>query len=139
MFSLFCNTEKKSLILNSNTKKNKNKHKNRTKTYNIFCYYEQWMNKREETHRVDGPAIIWTNGQEFQEKWYINGKLHRLNGPALISYKNAIIVLEYWFINGRFHRTSGPAILDFDDNGKIEKELWLIDGKVVDETIIKKQ
>lgn len=32
-------------------------------------------------HRVDGPTIIWQDGQK---EWYQNGKLHRINGPAII-------------------------------------------------------
>ena len=31
-------------------------------------------------HREDGPAFEHINGQK---EWYVNGKLHRLDGPAL--------------------------------------------------------
>ena len=92
------------------------------------------MNEKK-IHRVDGPVIIWTNGFESQEKWYYNGKLHRITGPALISYKNNIVILKYWFFNGRIHRTDGPALLDFYNDGKLEKESWVIDGKPDDNKI----
>ena len=31
-------------------------------------------------HRVDGPAIEYSNGTK---EWYINGKRHRLDDPAI--------------------------------------------------------
>jgi len=45
-------------------------------------------------HRKDGPAIIWSDGDE---EWFVNGKRHRLDGPA-IDWKN--LPKEYW-INGK--------------------------------------
>ena len=30
-------------------------------------------------HRIDGPAIVWSDGTKV---WYLNGKLHRLDGHA---------------------------------------------------------
>jgi hypothetical protein len=56
---------------------------------NIF-----WYNKKEELHREgDLPAVEKNNGYKA---WYINGKLHRDNGPA-IQYPNGE---EYWYKNG---------------------------------------
>ena len=54
--------------------------------------YTKWyLNK--EIHRVDGPAIDYTDGHK---EWRINGKLHRVDGPALIHADGSI----YWYING---------------------------------------
>ena len=39
-------------------------------------------------------------------RFYKNGELHRLNGPAIISANGT----EYWFKNGKRHRDDGPAI-----------------------------
>ena len=33
------------------------------------------------THRDDGPAIIWEDGEMH---WYHHGKIHRIDGPAII-------------------------------------------------------
>ena len=55
-------------------------------------------------HRTDGPAEIYPNGTE---KWYQYGKLHNSNGPAVI-YKNG---KKLWFIHGELHRIDGPAIM----------------------------
>ena len=51
--------------------------------------------------------------------WWLNGKLHRENGPARIdTLRNAI----YWYLNGKLHREDGPA---HEWNGN--KEWWLND------------
>ena len=43
-------------------------------------------------HRVDGPAVECSDGTKY---WYLNGKLHRVDGPA-IEYSNGD---KYWFLN----------------------------------------
>jgi len=45
-------------------------------------------------HREDGPAIERVNGSKY---WYLNGKHHREDGPA-IEYANGD---KYWFLNGK--------------------------------------
>ena len=37
--------------------------------------------------------------------WYLNGKLHREDGPA-VEYANGDKV---WYLNGKLHREDGPA------------------------------
>lgn len=44
-------------------------------------------------HRVDGPAVIYTNGTK---EWYFNNKLHRTDGPAMMLYNGS----KFWFLNG---------------------------------------
>jgi hypothetical protein len=39
----------------------------------------RWYNDLGQLHRIDGPAIIYTNGGKY---WYHNGLRHRLDGPA---------------------------------------------------------
>jgi len=45
-------------------------------------------------HREDGPAIETLNGARL---WFLNGKLHRKDGPA-IEYWNGI---KHWYLNGK--------------------------------------
>ena len=59
-------------------------------------------------HRMDGPAVIYSNGEK---NYYNNGKLHRMDGPAVIYPWGG----EEYYVNGQCHRTDGPAI-------------WLSDG-----------
>lgn len=64
------------------------------KQINIATY----RNDEGLLHKADGPAIIWHTGSKM---WYIDGKLHRIGGPA-IEYKSTD-GLEYneYYINGR--------------------------------------
>lgn len=49
-----------------------------------------------DMHRVDGPAHIFP----YSEAWYLNDKLHRLNGPAYTLRKINNTVVYTWWING---------------------------------------
>ena len=53
-------------------------------------------------HRLDGPAIERADGSEF---WFHNGYIHRLDGPA-VKFANGNTV---WKRHGKFHRLDGPA------------------------------
>ena len=44
-------------------------------------------------HREDGPAIERANGDK---SWYLNGKLHREDGPA-VEWANGY---KSWYLNG---------------------------------------
>ena len=73
-------------------------------------------------HREDGPAIECKDGEKH---WYINGKLHREGGPAIErpdGYKS-------WYINGELHKEDGPAI-EFS-NGI--KEYWINGTQLTEE------
>ena len=39
------------------------------------------------------------------KSWYVNGKLHRENGPAMERANGD----KSWFVNGKLHREDGPA------------------------------
>ena len=54
------------------------------------------------------------DGDKF---WYLNGKLHRLDGPAAITAAGS----KWWYKNGKKHREDGPAVIFA--NGR--KEWWL--------------
>ena len=54
-------------------------------------------------HRDDGPAIIRRNGSFH---WYKNGLRHREDGPA-IEYADGD---RWWYFEGKLHREGGPAI-----------------------------
>jgi hypothetical protein len=58
-------------------------------------------------HRLDGPAWIRADGSQ---SWYQNGKRHRLDGPAVISAYGT----QHWFQNGELHREDGPAVIKSD-------------------------
>jgi len=60
-------------------------------------------------HRENGPAVYDKTGYEL---WCIDGKNHRLDGPAIIAYD-----YKEWWVNGERHRKNGPAI-EHRDGGK---------------------
>jgi hypothetical protein len=68
-------------------------------------------------HRVDGPAIIHTDGTQ---EWYLNGKFHRVDGPAIIWADGT----QEWHLDGEYHRVDGPAIIRTDGS-----QQWYLDGK----------
>jgi hypothetical protein len=72
--------------------------------------------KNGEQHRLDGPAIEYTDGFKA---WYQNGRLHRDDGPA-VEFTNGD---KWWYKNGKLHRIDGPAIEYFGGY-----KLWYIDG-----------
>ena len=61
------------------------------------------------------------DGDKF---WYLNGKLHREDGPA-IEYANGT---KSWFLNGKRHREDGPAI-EYDNGYKA----WYLNDEEVTE------
>jgi hypothetical protein len=54
-------------------------------------------------HREDGPAIEYVDGNK---SWWLNGKLHREDGPAV----ERAYGYKAWYLNDELHREDGPAI-----------------------------
>jgi len=52
---------------------------------------------------IEYKVIVHVNGDKY---WYLDGKLHREDGPA-VEYANGN---KYWLLNGKQHREAGPAI-----------------------------
>jgi len=70
-------------------------------------------------HREDGPAVEWSDGSKH---WLLNGKLHREDGPAVERSDGT----KQWFLNGEPHREDGPAV-DRSDGIKY----WFLHGEDV--------
>ena len=62
---------------------------------------------------------VMTQDADGTKVWYLNGKLHRVDGPA-VEYANGN---KQWFLNDKLHRVDGPAVEQADGN----KEWWLND------------
>ena len=73
-----------------------------------------------QLHRTDGPAIYHSPSDGFEE-WYKEGNRHREDGPAIVIDEHNR--LEYW-LEGKLHRADNPAISDMYGN-----EEWFLDGK----------
>lgn len=62
---------------------------------------EWWLNGK--LHRTDGPAMECPDGSKF---WYLDGLRHRTNGPA-IEWAGGD---KYWRLYDKLHRADGPAV-----------------------------
>ena len=64
-----------------------------------------YLNDKDEMHRIYGPALV---SKRFNLcKWYKEGKLHRIGGPAL-QHEGTF----HWYYEGRLHNLEGPAVID---------------------------
>ena len=59
--------------------------------------------------------------------WYLNGKLHREDGPA-VEFADGD---KFWYLNGKLHREDGPAVEYADGdkfglNGKYTEKMVLL-------------
>ena len=55
------------------------------------------------TNYIKYEVKVYANGDKL---WYLNGKLHREDGPA-VDYANGD---KSWGLNGKLHREDGPAV-----------------------------
>lgn len=85
--------------------------------------YKQYY-KNNLLHRENGPAFEYkTKSGRLSSSWYVDGKLHRIDGPA-VQHANGD---KEWHQNGLLHRVDGPAIdrlnvKEWYCNGKLHKE-----------------
>ena len=56
-----------------------------------------------DLHRKNGPAIEWANGDKY---WYHKDDLHRKYGPAILKTNGD----KHWYRYGERHCEHGPAI-----------------------------
>ncbi len=75
---------------------------------------KEYLNKKGERHREDGPAVIWDSGRR---EWWLNGKLHRIDGPAIETADGS----KEWWVNDERHREDGPAV----ERGNGIREWWV--------------
>jgi len=59
---------------------------------------------------------LWNNTRQV---WYLNGKLHREDGPAAIDPNGT----KRWYLNGKRHREDGPAEIHADGSKR-----WYLNG-----------
>jgi hypothetical protein len=91
--------------------------------YNVKVWHDgtkKWY-LNGKLHREDGPACEYSNGDK---EWCLNGELHREDGPA-VELGNGN---KTWWLNGKRHREEGPAI-EYP-NGYKE---WYLNGDLLTE------
>lgn len=64
-----------------------------------------YLNDKGDLHRLYGPAYV---SRKYKiEKWYKEGELHRVGGPAL-QHQSTL----HWYLEGELHNLEGPAVID---------------------------
>jgi len=88
-------------------------------TVEIWADESQFWYLNGQLHRTDGPAEIWPGGAQF---WWLNGQRHRTDGPAAIWADGT----QRWYLNGQLHRVDGPAVINADGS-----QFWFLNGDEV--------
>ena len=70
---------------------------------------------------IEYTVKVWPNGDKY---WYLNGKVHREDGPAI----ECANVYKAWCLSGEIHREDGPALED-----SYGFKSWWLKGKNVTE------
>ena len=77
----------------------------------------------------DGKNWLTVITDDISIRYYLNGELHRKNGPALILYNNYdYIRAKFYYIKDSLHRENGPAEIDYYSNGNIETKIYYKNG-----------
>jgi hypothetical protein len=81
------------------------------------------------------PSIIRPDGTE---EYYLNGRRHRENGPALIAPRPDGGWMEEWYEDGIISRPpeDGPARIIYNAKGEVEQEVAIFHGAEVQETTL---
>jgi len=73
------------------------------------------------------------------EEWILNGRRHRVDGPALREWEvleghaEPVLKSEEWYLNGQLHRADGPALQAwYLTNGEsiLIREMWYLNGRL---------
>jgi len=85
-------------------------------TQKHFAYEQRFTNDKGYYHRIDGPAYK----TKYGESWYINGKRHRLDGPANIV--NGYHPRKDWYLFGKYVPCKSQE--EFERLLKIGRAFW---------------
>ena len=78
------------------------------------------MEANVAAHTIDlGNGAECEINDDGTKRWYLNYKLHRIDGPAVEDADGN----KWWYLNGKFHRTDGPAV-EYANGGK----WWYVNG-----------
>lgn len=89
--------------------------------------------KENRIHRKYGPAVVkYINtplGIDIvRQEWYMDGVLHRDNGPAIKLFNNQICQ-EHWYQQGLLHREDEPAIIYKNQYNRILESFYYYEGQ----------
>jgi len=79
---------------------------------------QKWYDNSLLHRGGDKPAVVSSNGIKI---WYFKGLIHRAGGKHAVE---SLTSSEYWF-NGKLHRINGPAIVYHINDPNIKDEWWV--------------
>lgn len=96
---------------------------NKLKETNVFEY----EGGGKFYHQIDGALHNRPNpdGSFIRKKWYYDGVLHNLSGPAIVWYnKSGGIIREEWYMDNKCFRHNGPSNIYYYESGVKKREEW---------------
>ena len=95
-----------------------------------------------KTQKLEGGATVcreYTDDERsilILEKWCLNGRLHKVDGPAYQKWQivqgKPVLVSELWYLHGLLHRVDGPAYRKWEmvnNESILTQEEWWLNGK----------
>jgi hypothetical protein len=83
---------------------------------------------------IEARKEYWLNGNTRKEGHYLNGVLHREDGPAIIFYYvNGNIWHEEYWLNGKRHREDGSAIIKYCGAGNLKYKEYHLNHRCLTE------
>jgi antitoxin component YwqK of YwqJK toxin-antitoxin module len=69
----------------------------------------------------------YANGQLAYERYWLNGKRHNPNAPAVRGWhENGQLWYEAYYLNGKRHNPNAPAVRGWHENGQLwYEQYWL--------------
>jgi hypothetical protein len=94
--------------------------------------YGPWLVNGTVHHRV-ADVVYYPNPHSRDAEWRLwlhCGRLHRMDGPALIKSVKGRVIAQLWYQWGVLHRADGPAIEEADGLTMVylggEEQLWAL-------------
>ena len=87
----------------------------------FYRHREEWYWNGVRQRIGDGPALTERfDGAYLLEAWYVQGRLHRVDGPARITRSDDGITIQ-WYYHDRLHRENAPAVIRREGNNRVRE------------------
>ena len=84
----------------------------------------------------DHKKEYYSSGNLKQEVYYLQGRYHRIDGPAIVSYyPSGEVKYEQYRVKGSLHRLDGPAFIRYSESGLPRSEAYYVNGHYINQRI----
>jgi len=94
------------------------------------------VNGSHHRPEADGPAVTYRDpetGRVIRQEYYLDGKTHRVDGPAYVEYRDdGSFLCESWYCHGSWHRdpAQGPASTWINPETGNRYENFFVNGRL---------